>query len=238
ELRIGGATGDGNSRVIFDDLSVSASAFYGPTYHCNPAATAVDDTDSLNTISVASGSVLANDQFPGDNETYTPTLITPPTVGTLVFNNNGTYSYTPPAGYTGGTITFTYSVTDNGYAPATSNIATVTIKYASLMMLAINNNRPTYSRNTNTNNNTENMEINIRQNPVSSTLQFAFTTLTKQQTLVSIYSMTGALVHQENKSSSKGKNMVNVNVQSLPKGMYVVMLSGWNVKEAAKFIKQ
>ncbi len=52
DLRIGGATGDGNSRVIFDDLSVSASAYYGPVNHCNPAAIAVNNTDSVPTLSL------------------------------------------------------------------------------------------------------------------------------------------------------------------------------------------
>ena len=135
ELRIGGATGDGNSRVIFDDLYTSASAHYAT--FCNPAASAVNDSYSSNTISNVSGNVLTNDIFPADNETYSAVLVSPPTEGTLVLNADGTFTYTPIAGYTGGTIVFSYQVVDNGYAPSTSNIATVSINYAAPALLPI-----------------------------------------------------------------------------------------------------
>ena len=135
ELRIGGATGDGNSRVIFDDLYTSASAHY--TTFCNPAASAVNDSYSSNTISDVSGNVLTNDIFPADNETYSAVLVSAPTEGTLVLNANGTFTYTPTSGYTGGTIVFSYQVVDNGYAPSTSNIATVSINYAAPALLPI-----------------------------------------------------------------------------------------------------
>jgi hypothetical protein len=135
ELRIGGATGDGNSRVIFDDLYASASAYYAS--FCNTGATAVNDSYSSNTISNVSGNVLTNDNFPADNETYTAVLVSAPTQGTLVINANGTFTYTPVAGFTGGTIIFTYQVVDNGYAPATSNTATVSINYAAPAILPI-----------------------------------------------------------------------------------------------------
>ncbi len=135
DLRIGGATGDGNSRVIFDDLYASASAYY--TSFCNPAATAINNSYSSNTISNVTGNVLTNDNIPADNDTYSTVLTTAPSQGTLVLNANGTFTYTPVAGYAGGTITFSYQVVDNGYSPASSNIATVTINYASLSMLPI-----------------------------------------------------------------------------------------------------
>ncbi len=80
---------------------------------------------------------MLNDQFPADNETYTATLVSGPTSGTLVFNADGTYTYTPASTFTGGTISFTYNVKDNGYAPSTSNIATVTLNYAMLMFLPV-----------------------------------------------------------------------------------------------------
>ena len=135
ELRIGGATGDGNSRVIFDDLYTSASAHYAT--FCNPAASAVNDSYSSNTISNVSGNVLTNYIFPADNETYSAVLVSAPTEGTLVLNADGTFTYTPIAGYTGGTIVFSYQVVDNGYAPSTSNIATVSINYAAPALLPI-----------------------------------------------------------------------------------------------------
>jgi hypothetical protein len=135
ELRIGGATGDGNSRVIFDDLYASATPRYSS--FCNPSASAVNDSYSSNTISNVSDNVLTNDNFPADNETYSAVLVAAPSEGTLVLNANGTFTYTPVAGYTGGTIVFSYQVVDNGYAPSSSNIATVSINYAAPALLPI-----------------------------------------------------------------------------------------------------
>lgn len=237
ELRIGGATGDGNSRVIFDDLSVGASAYYGPVNHCNPAAVAINDTDSLNTISTATGNVLLNDQFPGDNESYTAKLVAAPLQGTVVLNADGTYAYTPPAGFTGGTITFTYSVSDNGFSPSSSNVATVTIKYAALLMLPVNSGRPV-SVDHNKKNELQNGTINIRQNPVNTRLELAYAASSKQEYTVHIYSLSGAVLHQENKLSSTGTNVVSIDVQQFAKGMYVVMISNGNTRTAAKFIKR
>jgi len=129
--------GDGNSKVIVDDLFASASPYYGPTSACNPAAVANNDSRSSSTMSTVSGNVLTNDNIPADNDTYSAVLVSAPSQGTLVLSSNGTFSYTPVAGYTGGTITFSYRVADNGYTPTTSNVATVTINYASLSMLPI-----------------------------------------------------------------------------------------------------
>ena len=135
ELRIGGATGDGNSRVIFDDLYASASAYY--TNFCNPAAIAVDDSYSSNSISELSGNVLTNDNFPADNETYSAVLVNASSTGMLVLNANGTFTYTPAMGFTGGTVIFSYAVADDGYAPDTSNIATVSLNYAAPAVLPV-----------------------------------------------------------------------------------------------------
>lgn len=135
ELRIGGATGDGNSRVIFDDLYASASPYY--TSFCNPAATAVNDSYTASLLSSVSGNVLTNDNFPADNDTYTAALVAGPLQGTLVLNPDGTFTYTPAADFTGGNITFTYQVNDNGYAPVSSNIATVTINYPAPAILPL-----------------------------------------------------------------------------------------------------
>jgi hypothetical protein len=136
-LRIGGATGDGNSRVIFDDLYASASAYYGPTNHCNPAGVAVDDTYSSSTISPVSGNVISNDNLPADGEVYTAVLSSAPASGTLTLAADGSFTYTPSAEFTGGSVIFSYYLVDNGYTPSTSNIAFVTINYATPVVLPI-----------------------------------------------------------------------------------------------------
>ena len=134
-LKIGGATGDGNSRVIFDDLHASATAFYGPVNHCNPAAVAVNNSFSSGTISPISGNVLLNDNIPSDGETYSVAVSSAPSTGTLVLNSDGTFTYTPAAGFTGGTVVFSYVITDNGYSPSTSNIAFVTLNFPAPVVL-------------------------------------------------------------------------------------------------------
>lgn len=137
EIKMGGNTGDGNSRLIFDDLNVSASPFYGPTNHCNSPADAIDDTYEMASISAISENVVLNDVFPNDGETYTAVLVAAPTQGTLVFNTDGTFTYTPQDGFTGGSIIFTYKITDDGYPSSTSDTATVTINYAAALILPV-----------------------------------------------------------------------------------------------------
>jgi VCBS repeat-containing protein len=91
----------------------------------NDAPVAVDDSidafeDTPLVISVAS--LLAND---GDVEgdALNLTILTAPTSGSLVDNGNGTWTYTPDAGFIG-TDSFTYQALD---ATLASNAATVSI---------------------------------------------------------------------------------------------------------------
>ena len=134
-LRLGGATGDGNSRLIFDDLYVSASAHYGPTVHCNTGAVAVNDTYSIPVPSPYSGSLFTNDNIPVDGDTYAAVLVADSTHGTLVVRADGTFTFTPLANFMGGSVTFTYQVNDYGYTPLVSNIATVTLNFGYITLL-------------------------------------------------------------------------------------------------------
>jgi Bacterial Ig domain len=81
---------------------------------------AVNDVASTNPNVPIASSVIANDTV-GGGATFVQT--TDPTHGTLVFNNDGTYTYTPAAGYSG-TDSFTYSVTNPGMPgfPATATV--------------------------------------------------------------------------------------------------------------------
>ena len=92
----------------------------------NVAPVAVDDaytTPPNQQTVVAAPGVLANDQdVPAD--TLTASLLSGPSSGSLTLNANGSFSYSPQAGFTG-EVSFTYRVTDSD--GAISNNATVTL---------------------------------------------------------------------------------------------------------------
>lgn len=88
----------------------------------NNAPVAYDDNYGASEGDIVTGNVLANDTDP-DGDTLTAQLKTGPTVGSLIFNSNGTFVYTPLPNWNG-TVTFTYQALDG---TAMSNIATVTI---------------------------------------------------------------------------------------------------------------
>jgi len=73
-------------------------------------------------LSVNAPGVLANDTDP-DGQTLMAMLVTSPAHGTLSFNANGSFTYTPSSPYVGSDA-FTYAASDG---LATSNPATVTI---------------------------------------------------------------------------------------------------------------
>jgi hypothetical protein len=69
--------------------------------------------------------VLANDGDPEGTPLKNPTIVTPPTKGTVVVNPDGTITYTPNPGKTGDD-TFTYQVCDSG-TPVACSTTTVTV---------------------------------------------------------------------------------------------------------------
>lgn len=68
------------------------------------------------------GALLSNDSD-ANGDTLTATKVTDPSHGTVAVTVNGSFSYTPEAGY-GGPDSFTYTVSD---AASTSNVATVNL---------------------------------------------------------------------------------------------------------------
>ena len=79
---------------------------------------------------VVPAGLLANDSDPdpGQTATLTAELVSPPTRGAITLNANGTFTYTPNAGYSG-PDSFTYlarDTTGRASAPATVNLTVVT----------------------------------------------------------------------------------------------------------------
>ena len=91
----------------------------------NVAPVATDDaytTITDTTLDVTAPGVLANDTDT-DGDTLTAALVSGPSNGTLTLNGDGSFSYTPNAGFTGGE-SFTYVANDG---TEDSNVATVAI---------------------------------------------------------------------------------------------------------------
>ena len=104
------ATGDYTVRV-----QVAGSACGAPTTATDSYTTAANSP-----LSVAAPGVLGNDNTNGGGP-MTAELVSAVTVGTLALNANGSFTFTPPAAFTGAT-SFTYRAV-NGFGPG--NTATV-----------------------------------------------------------------------------------------------------------------
>ena len=91
----------------------------------NDAPVASDDAYSVNqgqTLTVSGPGVVGND-FDVDGDAITATLVNGPASGTVTLNKDGSFTYTPTAGFSG-TDSFTYQLSDG---TTTGNIATVSI---------------------------------------------------------------------------------------------------------------
>jgi hypothetical protein len=127
-IKMGGSNGNGNVRIIFDDLYVNASPRYA-NGSCNNAPIAVNDVFSGVIGNIVTGNVMTNDIEPnGETMTASSVLLSPQ--GILIMNPNGSFIFTPFLLFTGPTTSFTYQLSDNGMDPMTSNVATVTLNYS------------------------------------------------------------------------------------------------------------
>jgi hypothetical protein len=134
-IKLGGSTGDGNTRLIFDDIYANASFLYGAAA-CNSAPAAADDTYNGIISAPVSGNVMSNDSDP-NNESMAASVVATSADGVVAMNSNGSFTFTPNPGFVGSVATFTYRLTDNGFDPAASNIALVTINYANPISLPV-----------------------------------------------------------------------------------------------------
>jgi len=89
----------------------------------NDAPILIDSRIVTNEGLVVTGVLVANDEDTSDTHNFS--LLSGPVNGTLILNADGTFSYTPAAGYSG-TDSFTYQAADQ--TGATSNIGTVSLQ--------------------------------------------------------------------------------------------------------------
>jgi Domain of unknown function (DUF4347)/Cadherin-like domain/Bacterial Ig domain len=111
-----GFTGTDTFTYTVTDPATGLKATATETINVGPKAISDKYTTPLNTP--LAGNAAAGDTYPAGS-TFAKT--TDPTHGSVVFNANGTYTYTPANGFTG-TDSFTYTVTD----PATGLTSTAT----------------------------------------------------------------------------------------------------------------
>lgn len=105
----------GNSRVISDAYTVSGGTLTYPEGNRAPVTQADNFTGLPNRT--ASGNVLNNDEeLDGDNMTATIAQGVDPSIGTLVLNANGSFTFTPNPSFTGSGVAFTYIACDDSYA--------------------------------------------------------------------------------------------------------------------------
>lgn len=117
---------NGNVRIAFDEVSISAPLYY-PT-GCNDSPVAVNDVVVGAANHNASGTVIPNDSDP-NNDNFTAYLVNNSADGNVALNANGTFSFTPNPGFTGNSTTFTYRICDNGFPSLCSEEATVTLNF-------------------------------------------------------------------------------------------------------------
>nr|WP_264010167.1 cadherin-like domain-containing protein [Mycolicibacterium flavescens] len=98
-------------------VTISVTAVNDPPVATNDSFTGTEDNP-------VSGNVLTND-VDADNDTLTAAVVSGPSRGTLNFNPDGTFTYTPNANYSG-TDSFTYSVSDGQGGTATGTV-TITV---------------------------------------------------------------------------------------------------------------
>ena len=111
ELVVNYRGGDGNDVV----LQVNAPPIANNDFYALPG-------NSVLVVPTASG-LLANDNDPNATDTLQATIVTSPQHGSLSANGDGSFTYTPTAGYSG-PDSFTYTASDGRL---TSNTATVSL---------------------------------------------------------------------------------------------------------------
>jgi Bacterial Ig domain len=117
----------GGERIAIDQLAISASPHYASA--CNAAPVAMKDKFEGTALHTASGNVLDND-YDANHETMTAYLISDSPDGKVELAKDGTFSFSPRAGFNGSSTHFSYKVCDNGYPALCSVTSNATIHFS------------------------------------------------------------------------------------------------------------
>lgn len=109
---------DSGTPAVCDTATVSI--FVRDPAATNNAPIALGDNAATKQDVPVSGNVLTNDKDLDAGQTLTASLVTDPTNGMLTLNPNGTFTYTPKAGFFGDDK-FTYKACDNGMPQLCTN---------------------------------------------------------------------------------------------------------------------
>ena len=77
-------------------------------------------------------------------------------------------------------------------------------------------------------------ELQILNNPASSTLNITYQAGKESNSTIRVYSISGVKVYEQKVNAAKGLNKLSISVQSLQRGIYVVVIDSVQSK---KFIK-
>lgn len=114
----------GSTQIAIDDLNISASLYYESG--CNSAPIAINDKFNGLPHHYATGTVTNNDKDP-DSESMNAYLVTNSPDGKVTLETDGSFTFTPNAGFNGKSTTFAYKVCDQ--CALCSHDATVTINF-------------------------------------------------------------------------------------------------------------
>ena len=127
--------GDNSAASIgVDDFYENAPLHYATG--CNRAPGAEDDAIAGNKNHTAAGNVLTND-FDPDSEFFTAQIVSQSADGIVTLTPDGNFLFTPNDGFDGASTTFQYEIWDDGAPKMNSNLATVTISFATIGTLPV-----------------------------------------------------------------------------------------------------
>ena len=107
---------DSGSPAACDDAEVKINVTGFPLVGSTTSPVALNDNFSITKGATLYGNVLTNDFPTNVNGVLNASVLTAPSVGTLNLSANGSFTYTPPAGFVG-EVTFVYQACDNRTSP-------------------------------------------------------------------------------------------------------------------------